>query len=249
MPKYFFNDSNNPNDKAPGQLLQLNGDTAHHLIRVLRIRTGGKIIVCDGKETDYHCIIESINQSKSTVECQILSKIQCKTEPTCKIRLFQAMPKSDKLEWIIQKSVELGVHEIIPMDTEHSIKKNTKQHAKLERFQKISESAAGQSMRGIIPKIHSPMSWDNALMCSKGEFSIAAYEKEELKTIKSTLKRAENISKIDLWIGPEGGFSKNEITTMEEMGFHLITLGARILRTETAAITTIAKILMETEGF
>ncbi|MCL2399686.1 MAG: 16S rRNA (uracil(1498)-N(3))-methyltransferase [Defluviitaleaceae bacterium] len=243
MPKYFINE---PSDKAEGQLLQLEGDTAYHLIKVLRVRIGEEVILCDGKETDYYCIVESIDSL--TLTCLILSKHQCETEPKCKISLFQAMPKADKFEWVIQKSIELGVYEIIPIYTDHSIKKN----ANVERFQKIAESAAGQSMRGIIPKVHYPTSWEGVKYQTKFKYSIVAHEKEDLKTIKSVmnspLKNNKLQDQVALWIGPEGGFSKNEITLMEEYEFQLVTLGPRILRSETAAIAAIAKILMETEG-
>lgn len=221
MPKYFVDEA-----------LRLNEDTIFHLTKVLRVKVKDKIILCDGKAVDYHCVVESTKPLSLKVE----KEEESKTEPKCKITLYQAMPKSDKMEWIIQKAVELGVHRIVPVYTEHSVKKA----AKADRYQKIAASAAGQSMRGIIPHVHLPVLWEEAIKTAKEDFMIAAHEKAA-QPLTSNLPL-----EIGLWIGPEGGFSKKEAEIMESKKFNLISLGPRILRTETAAISAIAQIMMVT---
>jgi len=255
MPKYFAHE-------IQGQTFRLEGDVAHHLKHVLRVRTGEKVILCDGKSTDYHCVIESLDPLTLVIEHHQESK----TELPCKITLYQGMPKADKLEWIIQKSVELGVHAIVPVYTEHCVVRSKpsgqaqgKQDTKLLRYQKISEAAAGQSMRGIIPKIHSPMSWKEAFEMATTNRAVdglmlAAHEKEQIQTLKtitahiSASQSLKEPMEIGLWIGPEGGFSEKEIEAMEASSFKLVSLGPRILRAETAAIAAVAQIAMMVEG-
>ena len=227
MPKYFV-------DKT----LQLKDETIHHLKRVIRIRLGEEVILCDGKSMDYHCTVESLEPFNLKVN----SRQESKTEPKCKITLYQAMPKADKFEWIIQKAVELGVYSIVPVYTAHCIAKITKA-VKIARYQKIAESAAGQCMRGIIPQVQQPMPLEDAIKTTNG-LMLATHEKEKENKIPGINSYPKDIG---LWIGPEGGFSKKEIETMEGAGFSIVSLGPRILRTETAAIAAIAQIMMVTE--
>ena len=230
MPKYFL-------DNIEGQIIDPGSEITHHLKNVLRTRVGEKIILCDGKENDYLCTVDSLEPFLLRLE----NMQRCCTEPPCKITLYQALVKSDKFEWIIQKSVELGVHSIVPVLTEYSIRKNTK----AERFQKIAESAAGQSMRGIIPQIYPQMPWKDALCSAKG-YIIAAHISCSRHSIKQAFE-GHIPNEINLWIGPEGGFSKSEVENMKKAGFNFVSLGSRILRAETAAITALAQILMVTE--
>ena len=236
MPKYFIDD-------PKGVSIKLEGEIAHHLERVLRVRVGERVILCNGKSVDYHCIVESVNPLNLRVESQKDSE----TEPILKLNLYQSIPKSDKLEWIIQKSVELGVHSIIPIISEHSVVKKISGSGKMKRYQKIAESAAGQSMRGIIPKVHEPITMEEALRYAKG-LMLAALE-PSLKDLKQTAKKAldavhfDNLNEIALWIGPEGGFSLNEVELMKNEAFNFISLGPRVLRTETAAIAAVAQIM------
>jgi len=233
MPKYFFT----PQDKQ-GDKIFLQGEVAHHLLHVLRHQPGDKIILCDGRNTDYITSILQINK-KPTITCSIEETHPCQTEPTVQITLFQGLPKGDKLELIIQKCVELGVTEIIPVLTSRSIAKINK---KTERYQRIAESAAGQSMRGIIPKVHPAVTFAEAIKQIDG-LTIVAYENEKTQTMKHATSPA---SKISIWIGPEGGFSQEEVNTLMKQGATPVTLGERILRTETAAIATVAQIILLT---
>lgn len=244
MPKYFV-------DEVKGQNIVASAELSHHLKKVLRLRVGDELVVCDGNEIDYICIIESLDPLLLRLEREEV----CPTEPSCKITLYQAMPKSDKMEWIVQKSVEIGVYAIVPIITERTVAKK----ARLERYQKIAESAAGQSMRGIIPKVHPEISLEEAIKRSKA-YQIAAHVPDKSQTVKiqtikmQTIKSAlmnndfnNNFDEIGLWIGPEGGFSQSEIEKMKMAAFNLVSLGPRILRTETAALTALAQIIMVTE--
>ncbi|MCL1988917.1 MAG: 16S rRNA (uracil(1498)-N(3))-methyltransferase [Firmicutes bacterium] len=231
MPKHFANIS--------GEKIYPTNETLHHLTKVLRVRADEQIIFCDGNETDYICKIISSNPFK----VDILRKVPTETESSHKITLYQAITKADKLEWIIQKSVELGVCEIIPVNTKYSIKKN----CNIERFAKIAESAAGQSMRGIIPKISQSLDWEIATQHAKNyDITIIAHEKEESQTIKNIL--TEQHKKIAVWIGSEGGFASEEISAAQKLGFCAVTLGKRILRAETASIVAISQINMLLEN-
>ena len=221
MPKYFVNED-----------FSLNEETIHHLKRVLRIKLGDKIILCDGKGFDYHVSICNLNPLEFTVD----NKIACNTELDYKITLYQALPKSDKLELIVQKSVELGVYEIVPIITEHCDARPNLN--KINRYQKISESAAGQSMRGIIPKIYNPIKLCDAIQDSSKPM-LVAHEKATANFLAIAPKVVKGDS-LGIWVGPEGGFSQTEIELMEQSGFETFSLGPRILRTETAAIAAIA---------
>jgi len=245
MPKYFLDKV----DAQIGHVLQLDKSDPvfHHLKQVLRVRTGAQIILCDGKSLDYHCTVKALDPLSLSLD----SIHPCKTEPPCKITLYQAIPKADKLEWIIQKAVELGVYAIVPIYTEHAVIRPSRPgETKMARYQKIAESAAGQSMRGIIPVVDAPMTWDEAFKSLPNvQFMLAAYEKEHQQTLKTILDEPplSSLTDIGLWIGPEGGFSEKEVSAMTEAGFKFAGLGPRILRTETAAIAALAQIMLMLE--
>ena len=242
MPRFFV--SSNSINETDG-IVTFDHENTNHLT-VLRHKTGDKITVCNGLGMDYECIIHAI--SKSTAVLNILHKSKCDSEPDFKITLFQAMPKSDKMELIIQKSVELGVYEIVPVITQNTvvrIKDNI--HTKTERFLKISEAAAKQCNRGILPNISKPVDFDTAvMMLSKKEASFIAYENAKLDNKINLTKTKGN--EIGIFIGPEGGFTKEEVEKCIENGIKSISLGKRILRTETAGIAALAVIMYSREG-
>jgi len=225
MPKYFF-DVASP---------VLTGDTAHHLINVMRVKPGDNLILCDGACTDFTAVIESVK--KYEVVYKILSESSSLTEPRVFITLYQALPKGDKLDLIVQKCVELGVSRIVPVETARCVSKisGTK---KMARLQKVAQSAAEQSMRGIIPQVCDLVPFAKA---EKSAGAIVAYEKETEVMLNQLPSDAPNL---DVWIGPEGGFTQEEITTLVSHGAKTVSLGPRILRTETAAIATVAQVVM-----
>lgn len=239
MPKFFFH----KNDISRGQI-QLFGEDEKHIKTVLRAREGEEITLCDGEGVDYQCRIASLERG---VLLDILSKEVCETEPKTKITLYQGLPKADKMELIIQKCVELGVDRIVAVSTERAIVKLDKKEAKkLERWQKIAEAAAKQSGRGKIPEIgQQVLKFKEAVAEAKElDGAIIPYEREEETGIRQFVENFKGES-VGVFIGPEGGFADEEIALAQENGITPITLGKRILRTETAGMTTTAILLYE----
>lgn len=239
MPKFFFN----KNDISQGQV-QLFGEDEKHIKTVLRARVGEELTLCDGEGMDYQCRIASMERG---VLLDILSKEVCETEPKTKITLYQGLPKADKMELIIQKCVELGVDRIVAVSTERAIVKLDKRESKkLERWQKIAEAAAKQSGRGKIPEMgQQVLKFKEAVAEAKAlDGAIIPYEKEQETGIRQFVQGFQGES-IGVFIGPEGGFAEEEIALAQENGITPITLGKRILRTETAGMTTTALLLYE----
>ena len=239
MPKFFFH----KNDISRGQV-QLFGEDEKHIKTVLRAREGEELTLCDGEGMDYQCRIASLERG---VLLDILSKEVCETEPRTKITLYQGLPKADKMELIIQKCVELGVDRIVAVSTERAIVKlDKKESKKLERWQKIAEAAAKQSGRGKIPEIgQQVLKFKEAVAEAKElDGAIIPYEKEQETGIRQFVQGFQGES-IGVFIGPEGGFAEEEIALAQENGITPITLGKRILRTETAGMTTAAILLYE----
>ena len=239
MPKFFFN----KNDISRGQV-QLFGEDEKHIKTVLRAREGEEITLCDGEGMDYQCRIASLERG---VLLDIISKDLCETEPKTKITLYQGLPKADKMELIIQKCVELGVDRIVAVSTERAIVKlDKKETKKLERWQKIAEAAAKQSGRGKIPEIgQQVLKFKEAVAEAKElDGAIIPYEREQETGIRQFVQNFKGES-VGVFIGPEGGFADEEIALAQENGITPITLGKRILRTETAGMTTTAILLYE----
>lgn len=242
----FFIDKNSVQD----QYIKVIGENYHHMLNVLRLKSQDKVILCDGNSTDYLCCIEDVYSDY--VQCNILEKYTSPTESKINITLFQGLPKADKLEYIVQKSVELGVYSIVQVETEFTVVKpkklEGKEDKKLNRLAKISESAAKQSGRGRIPVVYSSVTLKKAIeMAQNFDLTIVAYEKEKSTTLKSVVRDFTG-SSIAVFIGSEGGFSVGEIALFKEAGFSTVTLGKRILRTETASPVVTSLILYELEG-
>lgn len=241
MPKFFFCKNDISNEQV-----QLCGEDEKHIKTVLRAKEGEEMTLCDGEGMDYHCRIASLEKG---VLLDILSQEVCETEPKVKITLYQGLPKADKMELIIQKCVELGVDSIVAVSTERAIVKlDKKESKKLERWQKIAEAAAKQSGRGKIPKIgRQVLKFKEAVAeAKKLDGSIIPYEKEQRTGIRQFVQGFKGES-IGIFIGPEGGFTEEEISLAEGNGILPITLGKRILRTETAGMITAAILLYELE--
>ena len=195
------------------------------------------------------CTIESLTDTE-IIAVITKENFQDTTLPVS-ITLFQGLPKSDKLELIIQKAVELGVDEITPVQMERCIVKldDKKQDGKVSRWQAIAESAAKQSKRTCIPTVNAPLSFNKMLEKAKTyDLFIVPYESENgMQSTKDTLSKIKSGHKIGVLIGPEGGFSQKEITLAKEQGAKIVSLGKRILRTETAAITAVGMIMLHAE--
>lgn len=231
--------------QVKGNKVNIIEEDKKHIANVLRMKIKEKILVTNKTTLEtYECEIKNIDKEK--VECNILKKIELDVEPKVKVDIYQGLPKSDKLEYIIQKSVELGVNRIIPVNMEYCISKIKDEEKKNERWMKISEATAKQSKRNIIPKVEKSVDMNYVYEQIKNyDLVLVLYENEEKTTIKEVLQRENNINNIAVIIGPEGGISKKEIEKLEENGAKIVTLGKRILRTETAPVTVLSIIMYE----
>lgn len=241
MPKFFVNSEN-----IRDHIVTLEGDNARHIGSVLRGKIGNTITVCDGEGRDYECEITAV--SKMEVTAKIVDIFTNNNEPDIKITLYQALPKSDKMELVIQKCIEIGVDRIVPVSTEHTVVKlEGKENKKLARWSKIAEAAAKQCGRGKIPEVSSIMDFKSAIDEAVGlDGAVIPYEKEKKNTLKSYVKDFKGKT-IGVFIGPEGGFSENEIEYALSKGMTSVTLGRRILRTETAGLVASVILLYELE--
>ncbi|MCL2352793.1 MAG: 16S rRNA (uracil(1498)-N(3))-methyltransferase [Firmicutes bacterium] len=289
MPKFFAE----PRNMTSGRVLLTGGDAAH-IARVLRGKAGDVHIIGDDRGGDYECEILEIGKNRDSVSFKILRRLPGENEPGVSMTLYQALPKLDKMDAIIQKCVELGVARVVPVITENTVVRTEAGGAarKRDRWQKIAAAAAKQSMRGIIPEIAGIVTLEEAVLggsfggkargasgygknsaadygkengedsaedFSKGsaadsangtaareELRFAPYEGEKHNSVKSLL-RQKICRSVGFFIGPEGGFSDSEARLFQENGIATVTLGPRILRTETAGATTLAMILYEWE--
>lgn len=240
MPKFFVT-----KEQIDKQIV-ITGEDAKHIKTVLRKKVGEQVTICDGEGMDYLCKIEHFEENG--IYFDILEKQTCDAEPPVKVTLYQALPKSDKMELIIQKCVELGIDKIVPVTTEYCVVKlGQKEHKKIERWQKIAEAAAKQCGRAKIPVVDSVLSFQEALkQCQTLDSAIIAYEKEQKRTLKEFVKQFHEKS-IGIFVGAEGGFSEQEIAQAIEQNVLPITLGKRILRTETAGMIVTAILVYEME--
>lgn len=225
----------------------ITGDDAKHIATVLRMKSGEKAIVCDNNGTDYLCRI--ITADKNVVELEILDSQPNKAEASIKLRLFQCLPKSDKMDFIAQKATELGACEIIPVLSARCVSRpdDKSMGNKLARYQKIVDEAAKQCGRGRIPTISPLITLDEAIKSfDRAHNGIIFYEcgGEPLKKIVSELHG--NV--LDVFIGSEGGFEQREVDAAIAAGIVPATLGARILRCETAPIAAISVLMNLTDN-
>lgn len=232
-----------------GNTIDITGGDVNHIRNVLRLKTGENIIVNDGAGTDYVCAIEDIDNDMVTARIVDVNKNAA--ELSTRIVLFQGMPKADKLELIIHKSIELGVSEIVPVMTKRTVVKldAKKEDKKLARYNMIATSAAKQSGRGIIPEVKPFMSFKEALAYA-GTLDMSIIPYEEAKGIEYSRQIIKNIKgkkSLGIFIGPEGGFAKEEVEAAIDIGAKCITLGNRILRTETAGLAVVSIIMFELE--
>ena len=236
---HFYTEKANISEKS----ISIFGENVNHIKNVLRMKEGEEIIICDSDGTDYHSKIVSLG--KDEVVAEIISSGISEAEMPFRVHLFQGLPKKDKMEMIIQKSVELGVYEIIPVMTKRVIVKiddKKKEEAKLKRWQAISESAAKQSGRGIIPEVKPCMSFKEALKYATSmnkvfiPYENAPNTDADMKEYLNLISSIQKDTDVAVFIGPEGGFEPSEVEEAINTGAVPISLGKRILRTETAGM-------------
>lgn len=242
----FYIESSNVSDTT----IRIDGADVNHIKNVLRMKVGEKLIACDGQGNDYCCIIAEFE--KDNILLSITERKKTDTELPAKLILFQGLPKKDKMELIIQKAVELGAYELVPVMMKRTIVKledKKKEQKKLERWQAIAEGAAKQSGRGFIPKVHDLISYSEAVkMAAECDLSILPYEcASGIKETRALINQSKESSSIGIMIGPEGGFEEEEVELAKKHGIIPITLGKRILRTETAGLAILSYIMLTFE--
>ena len=249
MPKFFIKNEQKSNNK-----IIIIGQDVKHIKNVLRKKINDKIIVCNSETTrNYICKIKDITDEK--IECEIIENIEENVESNVQISIFQGLPKADKMELIIQKSVELGAYDITPVEMQRCIVKleDKDKIKKIQRWQKISEVAAKQSGRNIIPNINNIIDLENVCnLCQNYDIVLVAYENEKENKLKYQIKKIKEKIKSDIkiaiLIGPEGGIDEKEIEILKEIdNVKIITLGKRILRTETVALNMLSIVMYELE--
>lgn len=215
-----------------GDVIAIEGEEANHIIKVLRMKEGEKLTIFDGNGNCADGEIEKIEGK--AVFVKVLRKYESETEPKLKITLFQAVPKNPKMDLIIQKATELGVTRIVPVNTKRIVAKIDKEN-KLERLKRIAFEAAKQCGRAYVPEVCAPISFEKAVEMMKNmDAAIIPYECEKDGKIGEVLP--EGIKSLGIIIGPEGGFEESEVKAAEDNGIKRVTLGKRILRTETAGL-------------
>ena len=244
MNQFFVEES-----QIQGSEIVIEGTDVNHIKNVLRMKPGEEIMVSNGTDKHYICSILTI--SGEQVVAKIVDIDTNSTELPVKIYLFQGLPKADKMELIIQKSVELGVSEIIPVAMKRCVVKldGKKEKSKLTRWQGIAESAAKQSKRMVIPNISGVMNFKEAVAYAKTlDYNIIPYEfANGMEKSKQVVKEIGQYKSVGIFIGPEGGFDEAEIAYAKENNMQIISLGKRILRTETAGLTALSIIMFELE--
>jgi len=225
-------------DEIEESVAYITGDDHKHLSRVLRLKEGDSVIINDLNGVDYLGWIEIIDKQNTKIELR--EKIASSNESCLEITLYQGLPKAGKMDLIVQKSTELGVLRIVPVVTERVVVKNSSEFKKLDRLRRITLEAAKQSKRSRIPVIEMPMTFQEMLQdMKKNQILIVPYENAENYGFISLKNELAELSSCGILIGPEGGFSDEEIKQLSERGAKIVTLGKRILRTETAGFTAI----------
>lgn len=249
MPKFFVQQ-----EQIKDEEITIIGEDVNHIKNVLRKKLGEQLTICNkDNETDYLC--EIINITEKDIQCHVLEKLETNAESNIKVSIWQGIPKADKMELVIQKSVELGVYDITPIEMQRCVVKLTDKdkNKKLQRWQKIAEVAAKQSERNKIPNIKPVKSIKNICQqCQEYDIVIVAYENEKENKLKQEIEKLKQINRKDLkiaiLIGPEGGIDETEIKLLSENNAKIVTLGNRILRTETVALYMLSIIMYELES-
>ena len=243
MPRFFL-----LSEKAENGFFEIRGDDARHISFSLRMRQGEMLTVCDGDGTDYECKI--VFMDGETVRLEVVSSHRTVTEPPLEICLYQSVPKGDKFEYIVQKAVELGVSRIVPVYSSRCIVKPDpkSEEKKTVRLSRIAHEAAKQCGRGRIPVVMPYMTFAQAVR-SCGENAFICYENEKSFSLKSYLHTLseKNASALSFFVGPEGGYSEQEVALAAENGIPAVELGPRILRSETASGFVLSSLTYEFE--
>ena len=243
MPKFFIE----KNSIINGHTVISGGDAAH-IAKVLRLSAGDALTLCDGQGTDFSAVITDLY--KDRVELNIIEAHPCLAEPELAVTLFQALPKQGKMDFIIEKCTELGIGRIVPVSAHRcvaAVRDAKAEEKKLARWRKIAAESVKQCGRGVIPEVPGVVPLPEAiLMAGALDVTFAAYENERDMPLKSVLEAASGNGKpksLGFFIGPEGGFESEEIASFSAAGIPAVTLGKRILRTETAGCAVLTAVM------
>lgn len=241
MNRFFVNSG-----AIEGSIVNIKNGDATHIRKVLRLKQGDIVEISDCAGTDYTGIIKSVNEEDVVVSLK--NSRPAETEPKTKVSVYQCLPKGSKMETVIQKCVELGAYEFIPVQSSRCVVKLKNSLSKQLRWQKIAYEAAKQSKRGIIPQVKYPAELKEIIPSCNSDLKIIAWENEGKQTINYVMDSVKNsISSIAILIGPEGGFDDSEVEFAKRYGFMSISLGPRILRTETASLCLLSIIMYHME--
>ena len=230
---------------ADSDQVRITGEDVTHITRVIRLREDDEITVCDSDGTDCVCLISGI--SKDEVTARIVRRSENMTEPPISITLYQGVPKGDKLDSVVQKCVELGAQRVVPVAMKRSVAVIKDSKKKQQRLQKIADEAAKQCGRGRLITVDEVKSFREAIDEAKKRYNLRLlpYEDEKVQTLKEVLKSSADAKEICIFIGPEGGFDQSEVELAKEAGFSVVSMGPRILRTETAPLAAITAVMYE----
>ena len=239
MPRFFMAGTN-----ILGGMAIMKGRDAEH-VRVLRLRPGEDMIICDGKGTDYKCRL--VKADKEQVEAEVIEVVPCPAEPTVQVTVLCGLPKGDKTDYIIQKCVEAGASEIMFFQSDRCVAKPDKPEKKLERWQRIAEEAAKQSGRGIIPQVSWAGEYADALnVANQKELALFMYETGEREALNTVLEANSHVKTAAIVTGPEGGCAPFEADLARIVGLHICSMGERILRCETAPVVAVSALMYAT---
>ncbi len=241
MQRFFFDD-----EIISDNQFTVTGEKHNHIVRVLRIAIGEKVVFCDGNYFDYEC--ELVACDSKSADFKIINKYKNITEPEVKITIFQCLPKGEKMDDMIKRCVQFGAYEIVPVISKRCVSRPDKKSAskKIERYNKIARSSAMQSMRGYIPKVSDMIDFKTAIKkLADFKTGFVCYENEQDKLVNKMEISKDNIAFL---IGPEGGLDESEIEFATQNGIECVSLGKRILRTEDAAVFLIPIILSNTDN-
>ena len=239
MPRFFMAGTN-----IRGGMAIMTGRDAEH-VRVLRLRPGEDMIICDGKGTDYKCRL--VKADKEQVEAEVIEIVPCPAEPSVQVTVLCGLPKGDRTDYIIQKCVEAGASEIMFFQSDRCVAKPDKPEKKLERWQRIAEEAAKQSGRGIIPQVSWAGEYADALnVANQKELGLFMYETGEREALNAVLEANSDVKTAAIVTGPEGGFAPFEADLARIVGLHICSMGERILRCETAPVVAVSALMYAT---
>ena len=239
MPRFFMAGTN-----ILGGMAIMTGRDAEH-VRVLRLRPGEDMIICDGKGTDYKCRL--VKADREQVEAEVIEVVPCPAEPSVQVTVLCGLPKGDRTDYIIQKCVEAGASEIMFFQSDRCVAKPDKPEKKLERWQRIAEEAAKQSGRGIIPQVSWAGEYADALnVANQKELGLFMYETGEREALNAVLEANSDVKTAAIITGPEGGFAPFEADLARIVGLHICSMGERILRCETAPVVAVSALMYAT---